>query len=553
MSIAFHCMDNIQNSVVVLSFAFYPEWTTYTPLPSYTPTYSQGRITWEHQDPILDHLVEERESGKHVTIYRVPNYIKQEKIAPEDFVPQELFVGFYLHTELKVDDEMDMDISKLAILREFCRGSATDGPPTSLPRLILPEAWTELVSRVGADAMTDARSKYDRLKPADNESMERENSLVIMDALFIVAYLQYEYDFSESWGYDFKPVFRRSRFTAQRFAILRDLLILENQIPMSLLKVMVKCLHSPSTPETADSMLHNMLEWFVMAIYPFNHGAKLDIPKNLQQHLQSSHKDRGLDSFISCDHLLHCAYLAICGPDRYLDSDEQSRSRCCPGVGRVVPCFRPAAEDLEAGNCEVSLNKFRVPSATSLRRVGIKVRVRDDSLTLPSIKFVKQKHKFVLWHEYVLLVPKLIMHDDTAPMFRNLALYEQIKDDGYFHRGDMRTYLYLMSSLLDTVEDVQLLINRGVIVNLLGSAEAVCKKWNHMFDGLYIPNDPPAYWVELQRRIRELERSKSNRWFAEFRDRNLSSAVIFASFMLETDRILVRELRRMWSRDWKVH
>ncbi|KAL3676104.1 hypothetical protein R1sor_026052 [Riccia sorocarpa] len=521
----------------------------YRPLPIHTPSSSQVCITWETQNPILEHLVmEERENGKDVTIYRVPNYIMQDA-SPEHFKPQELFVGFYLHKELKVDDEMDMDISKLAILREFCRGSATDAPPTSHPRPIRPEAWTDLVSKVGADTMTTARSNYDRLKPTDNDSMERENSLVIMDALFIVAYLQFEYDFSESWGYTFQPVFRRSRFNAQRFPILRDLLILENQIPMSLLKVIVKCLRKSNSPETADSMLHNLLEWFVMAIYPFNHGTKLDIPKDLQEYLQSNHKDRGINSFISCDHLLHCAYLAICGPERHSDPDEKSRSRCTPDVGKVLPCFKPRDEDLEAGSsevslemktlkpgivthCDVSLNKFRVPSATSLRRVGIKVRVREDSLTLPSIKFVRQKHKFVLWHEYVLLVPKLIMHDDTASMFRNLALYEQIKDDGYFRRGDMRTYLYLMSSLLDTVEDVQLLINRGVIVNMLGSAEAVCTQWNRMFDGLYIPNDPPAYWVELQKKIRELERSKSNRWFAEFRNRNLSSAVIFASFLI---------------------
>ncbi|KAL3679527.1 hypothetical protein R1sor_022483 [Riccia sorocarpa] len=424
----------------------FSNWTRDRPLPGYK---GKGRITWEdgnldpvlpHLVDVLPHLVDERENGKHVTIYRVPRNMKQ-LISPEDFTPP------------------------------------TNGPPTSLTERA--EAWTKLVSKVGADAMTGARSKYDLLKPADNESMERENSLVIMDALFIVAYLQWEYDFSESWGYDFKPVFRRSRFTAQRFSILRDLLILENQIPMSLLKVMVKCLRRPSTPETADSILHNLLEWFVMAIYPFNHGAKLDKPKDLQQHLQSS-------TMIQMNKV---------GPDV---------------VQMLVTCCR-----------------------VSVLQVGIKVRVRDDTLTLPSIQFFKQKHKFVLWHEYVLLVPKLIMHDDTAPMFRNLGLYEQIKDNGYFHRSDMRTYLYLMSSLLDTVEDVQLLINRGVIVNLLGSAEAVCKKWNHMFDGLYIPNDPPAYWVELQRTFRtELERSKSNRWFAEFRNRNLSSAVIFASSVI---------------------
>ncbi|KAL3679528.1 hypothetical protein R1sor_022484 [Riccia sorocarpa] len=456
-------------------FAFFSNWTRHRPLPGSTPISSQGRISWEDEnlDPILPHLEDERENGGGVTIYRVPSYIKQ-LISPEDFTPQELFVGFYLHTELKVD-ELDIDISKLAILREFCKGSATDGPPTSLTKRA--EAWTELVSKVDADAMTGARSK----------------------------------------------------FTAKRYAILRDLLILENQIPVTLLKVMVQCLRRPSTPETADSMLHNLLEWFVMAIYPFDHGTQLD----LQQHLQSNHKDQGLDSFISCDHLLHCAYLAICGPERYPISDGQSRSGCRPNVGLMLPCFRSGEEDLEVGICESeeSFSKFIIPSATSLRRVGIKVRVTDDSLTLPSIEFVKQ-NKFVLWHEYILLVPKLKVHGDTASMFRNLALYEQIKDDGYCHRGDMRNYLYLMNCLLNTVEDVQLLINTGVILNLLGSAEAVYNKWKPMFYGLYIPNEPPRYWGELQKAFRELQKSKSNRWLAEFRDRHLSSAVIFASSVI---------------------
>ncbi|KAL2620992.1 hypothetical protein R1flu_001197 [Riccia fluitans] len=528
-------MNNTQGSGYVELTTVYRELVRWRVRPSFTQIASgpQGRISYQVgsqiQDPIDSHLLEERENGKEVKIYRLPRYMK--KISPDDFEPYELRVGFYCHTSLEVDDDpMAMDISKVAILNEFCRGPVPDGPPSqsqSTDRPIRQEAWSDLVNKIGTDTMTKVRSKYDRLNPANEDSMKRENSLVILDALFIVAFFQYEYDFSDTWGYNFESVFIRSRFTAQRFTILRDLLMLENQVPMPLLLEMIKCIRRPSMSDPAETMLQNILEWFVMAIYPFNHGVKLDRPKDLQQHLGSSHR-RGLNSFLRCDHLLQCAYLAICGPPADNSSPgEQVRSRCY-GDSQLLPCFRRGNRDDDS----VHRNKFRVPSATSLRRVGIKVRVRDDSLTMASIKFFRQKHKFVLWHEYVLLVPKLIMNDDTASVFRNIGMYEQIKDDSYTVRGDMRTYLYLMSSLLDTVQDVQMLINSGVIVNQLGSAEAVCKKWNHMCDGFYIPVNPPPYWYDLQKRISDLERSKSNKWFHEFRHRNLSSAVVLLSFIV---------------------
>ncbi|KAL2621110.1 hypothetical protein R1flu_001315 [Riccia fluitans] len=334
----------------------------------------------------------------------------------------------------------------------------------------------------------------------------------------------------------------RSKFTAQEFTILRDLLMLENQVPMSLLLEMIKYIRRPTMSDSEDTMLQNILEWFVMAIYPFNHGVKLDRPKDLQQHLGSIHR-KGLNSFLRCDHLLQCAYLAICGPPGDISSPgEQSRSRCY-GDSQLLPCFSPGNRDDDS----VHRSKFRVPSATSLRRVGIKVRVRDESLTMAGIKFFRQKHKFMLWHEYVLLVPKLIMNDDTASVFRNIGMYEQIKDDSYTIRGDMRTYLYLMSSLLDSVQDVQMLINSGVIVNQLGSAEAVCKKWNHMCDGFYIPVNPPPYWNDLQKRIGDLERSKSNKWFEEFRRQNLSSAVVLLSFIVVSMTVLTTFMNGIFS------
>ncbi|KAG6541567.1 hypothetical protein Mapa_017039 [Marchantia paleacea] len=66
-----------------------------------------------------------------------------------------------------------------------------------------------------------------------------------------------------------------------------------------------------------------------------------------------------------------------------------------------------------------------------------------------NIQFERHRHK------YVLLVPKLVMNDSTASVFRNLALYEQIEGWNGL-RGDMG-FLFLMSKTIDSVHDVRCL------------------------------------------------------------------------------------------------
>ncbi|BBN14740.1 hypothetical protein MPTK1_6g14090 [Marchantia polymorpha subsp. ruderalis] len=468
-------------------------------------------------EEILRHLDDEKEDGRKVRIYRVPNYLKEK--SPEDFRPLELFVGFYTHSSLVLDqDPMHLDISKLAVAQKICLGQEPHPPPvTPEPeqsrRPTETQKWRDFVSHLEPN-LELARSMYDRLTV--NAS---GNAVVALDSLFIVAYLRYSYSWADTWGYDFASVFERSRFNASRFPVLHDLLMLENQVPLLLLDAVVKYICTSMTEATAD--LYNMLEWFVMEVYPFNHGEKLDVdPEKLKEYLRRFHKN-SIDSFVNCDHLLHCAYLAICGP--YNPIPRETSDSC----GQILPCFR-LRNVAPTDHLTPSRNRFRIPSATSLRRVGISVKVRDSSLTMNNIKFERHKHK------YVLLVPKLIMNDGTVAVLRNLALYEQIEDNGVTPRGDMRTYLFLMSSLIDSVQDVRLLMNRGVIVNQLGSAETVCKQWNRICDGLYIPSTTPSYWSHIQDRINELEKSKSNRWFAEVEERNFSSFVLFGSFLVFT-------------------
>ncbi|BFI29273.1 hypothetical protein MPTK2_3g00910 [Marchantia polymorpha subsp. ruderalis] len=481
---------------------------------------------------IIAQLSQEDEDDSSVRIFRLPKYIRQRQnhILQLDFEPQELFVGFYKHTALDTEnDVMNVDCSKLAIAREICRGPIPSAPPTTVitsspVRTPKPEVWRDFVSSLD-EALKEARRQYYRLE-SDVTSIDRENGVVALDALFIVAFLRCSYSFQDTWGYDFDRVFRRCSFNAQRFALLHDLLMLENQVPMCLLSAVLNQLSKGSEGRDLRSDLYHLLEWFVIKVYPFHHGTKVneDHEPQLRQHMKNYHK-HGIDSFVDCYHLLDCAYLAICGP---LSSCTPSSSNRYLGDLVDLPCFKPSSIGAPYSHAGPSQNAFKIPSATTLRRMGITVTVNEDSLTMNKIKFERR-----YLHSYVLLVPKLIMHDHTASVFKNLALYEQIQDSGANgHRGEMRTYLFLMTCLLDSVQDVRLLINRRVVVDQVGSAETVCKQWNQLCEGLYIPSNPPEYWRKIQKRISELERSRPNRWVAEIRERNCSSFVLFISFLI---------------------
>ncbi|BBN13263.1 hypothetical protein MPTK1_6g02140 [Marchantia polymorpha subsp. ruderalis] len=442
---------------------------------------------------ILSHLVEEEEDGRRVRIYRLPIYIKDSSF--EDFRPQELVVGFYTHRALVIDeDPMHLDNSKVAIAREFCRGPGPDGPPvaSALERPINPQIWVEFGSSLEVDLKL-ARENYDRLSCDGDASSSSENAAVALDALFIVAYLRYNYSFHDTWGYDFRAVFERCAYNAQRFPLLRDLLMLENQVPISLLQAVVTRICRP-TPASPSSQLYDMLQWFVMAIHPFSGEGGVG-SVHLRRHFERFHQN-SCDTFVKCDHLLHCSYLAICGPEDPLQSSPLDNSEYC---GVELPYFSTPSKE----SWTPARTTFRIPSATSLLRMGISVEVGDGVVTTNGVRLKRRKGNWCL------LLPQLTMNDDTASIFRNLALYEQIMDNGIRPRGDMRTYLVLMSSLLDSVQDVRLLINQGVILNQLGSSEKVSQQWNRMCDGLYIPSTSPAYWSDLHRILNQVELQNS--------------------------------------------
>lgn len=105
--------------------------------------------------------------------------------------------------------------------------------------------------------------------------------------------------------------------------------------------------------------------------------------------------------------------------------------------------------------------------ATELQRAGVEFRCGSDS-TFFKISFDKRKGE--------LTIPSLIVNDSTETFFRNVIAFEQCS----YYSKDITSYVILMDGLINTRDDVVLLIKHGIIRNELGESEAVADLFNNI-------------------------------------------------------------------------
>ncbi|KAL8121927.1 hypothetical protein AgCh_018602 [Apium graveolens] len=77
----------------------------------------------------------------------------------------------------------------------------------------------------------------------------------------------------------------------------------------------------------------------------------------------------------------------------------------------------------------------------------------------------------------LLRLPQLTVNDKTETFFRNVIAFEQC---GY-NRKHISSYIIFMARLINTAEDVELLVKHGIIENLLGKNELVANLFNNLY------------------------------------------------------------------------
>ncbi|XWS29994.1 hypothetical protein CRYUN_Cryun24cG0079900 [Craigia yunnanensis] len=346
----------------------------------------------------------EKEHWMKRSIYRVPASITD--INKKAYRPQVVSFGPYHHEE---DHLKPMEEHKQRALLHFMRRS---GKPLEL-----------FVNSLHED-VEKLKDCYDQLDPIwkDNNKFLQ---LMILDGCFMLEILRSATHTMEDYAQN-DPIFSNHGKIHIMPFIKRDMLMLENQLPMQVLDSLV----AVDSNRTKDEEFVNKL-----------------ILKFCSPNTPISCKGSGL---------------------HVLDVYRKSLLQDIPGRRQRKRLRKPRSSHHEGGDDIIR-------SAMELNEAGIRFK-KSKTVSLKDISF----------RGGVLKLPAVIVDDATESMFLNLIAFERFHVGA---GNEVTSYIFFMDNIVDNEKDVALLHSRGIIQNALGSDKAVAKLFNSLSKDITLDPD----------------------------------------------------------------
>ncbi|XWS20500.1 hypothetical protein CRYUN_Cryun31cG0106200 [Craigia yunnanensis] len=348
-------------------------------------------------------------------------------------------------------------------------------------------------------------------------------------------------------------------------SILRDIVMLENQIPLFVLRKVLEVQYS--SLESADDMLLSMLRGLCQELSPYKmieNLPKIDISKcahvldflydmivpkvaepcetnEAEDHKEAlEHKEgdsadpnyvkqllskvwnllskirRGLLRLIKAVPLSRRLRFMLKLPWKILSN--------LPGFSilkqPIEYLFFSQDKEEEKPENSSGLNKpplaeeIAIPSVADLSKSGVRFLTTNDSIStiIFDVKTV------------TLYLPTVNLDINTEVVLRNLVAYEASKTSGplVFTR-----YTELMNGIIDTEEDVKLLRERGIILNHLKCDEEAAELWNGMSKSIRLTKVP-----FIDKVIEDINRYHNCRW--NVKARNFFKQYVYGSWKFLT-------------------
>ncbi|KAI5054552.1 hypothetical protein GOP47_0030559 [Adiantum capillus-veneris] len=269
----------------------------------------------------------------------------------------------------------------------------------------------------------NVRAQYDAVIGCKSD--EKLAYVLALDAAFVVEVLRCSaYDLTGGFSSYYCRRFPRPL----RKSILQDFVLLENQVPLFLLLKAIRLDHKCSSDEDALRTLGYMVSDFASEVLPFTVISKesfLSVVHNLGER----------------KHLLDCLY----------------------GIATHDPEYNGSSPS----KLQMEEKPTHFPPAMELWNCGIQIKSVEPG-NMSSVRFDAKRA--------TLYVPKIRVGDDTERLMRNLIAYESHLID----KLQVLSYLRFMNGLVDTAEDVALLVEKGIIAQDIGSNDMVAKMWNNL-------------------------------------------------------------------------
>ncbi|KAG2668448.1 hypothetical protein I3760_15G161200 [Carya illinoinensis] len=345
----------------------------------------------ERQEPVII-------NGSGWSTLKIP--VPMFKVDKEPYVPMIVSIGPFHHNEPSL---RAMQTQKRRFLDDLIRN----------------RTWQPILEESLKNAMRKLEKKTREFYAYDFQAIEPDDfvQMMVLDGCFIVELLRF---------YEKKYVggpFFKTRWT--RTNISRDLLLLENQLPMFVLKEIFEL-----TALMGEATLITLALRFFEPLRPGK--------DKFDEGMLNKHANGGYIHLLA---LFHSTLIS----------------------GNNIYPQQPAKSDLRLPG------KGWVHNAKTLSYAGIKFKK-----TSGSILNINLTHK-------TLNIPTMVIDDSTSPMLKNLIAYEQ-------NNCDVAPYFcclaLFLDSIVDTVQDVKILCDAGIIEHAMGRDEEVANLFNKLTKGL---------------------------------------------------------------------
>ena len=401
------------------------------------------------------------------SIFRFPQHFAS--LSPASYTPTMLTVGPYT-AKCATEFHNDLNKYKLDVAREVRRKKGLTS--SQLIESIVPP-----------NELPDIKGEY-------ADEIELDDTLfaqvVAVDALFVAGLLMILSDQSMPEGFGSLPVDRYN------YVFAHDLFLLENQVPLRVLQRALMLLHGEDEEEALRKLIFGIQNLIVEARF-FDEN---QIEDNVTDFDLSMKKLFRMHSEMrACKHILHCFYTAV----TYGYKTEQPEP-IYPSMMKVLGC-------------------------SELRRRGIKLEPvvgRISKVAFKPARFCSLSSSSRLY------LPKLKMHEGTESLMRNLLAFE-LYTEKLKRVPIFASYVVLMSMLVDTVEDVQLMEKQQLIDCLGGDAESMRTLWKR------VTIDTSIAILErddkILHAISDASLSRYRRTIADIRRQTTASVAIFISVL----------------------
>ncbi|KAK4735709.1 hypothetical protein R3W88_009970 [Solanum pinnatisectum] len=438
-----------------------------------------------------------------VCIFNVPKSLMVSD--PDSYVPQEVALGPYHYWRPEL---YEMERYKLGAAKR------TQKQLQNIKFQHLVEQLTKLESRI--------RSCYHKYLNFNGETLAW---MMAVDASFLLEFLRI---YAVKEGMVLRRAISSSTMShlvdvagrkSAHNAILRDLAMLENQIPLFVLRKNLELQFS--SLDLADNMLMSMLVGICKELSPFKMEEKIraiqvtesthlldflyqmivpklelgtsEITEDRNDQDQNDTNQCEKNSFGKSSHVKQFVLeiwkilgkvnrgpvrllkrLVFSKPMKVMFKLPWTLLSNIPGLKLLILpmkylCFsqEKPEENPENENSPPLVEEIAIPSVSELSKAGVKFVATIGGIT--TISFDVKNMTFYL--------PTINLDVNTEVILRNLVAYEVCNASGplVFTR-----YTELMNGIIDTEEDVALLRERGIVLNRLKSDDEVANLWNSM-------------------------------------------------------------------------